>query len=315
MHSSWLFFIFIIVSTSKFFSQGVDIPDYFVTDSTLSDQILEIVNELGLAGDYDVGEDGIEQISLAVVDLANKAPVLAGYKYGNFIYPASVYKMYVAAEILHQISLGEYSLNRIHIVEGHNAVDKNKEIGNDPRPLIKPGDTVTVNYLLDLMITRSDNSAANCLIDIARREKINQLMSKYNWHGSEVTRKFLRRKFEDPGYENIPGTETCALHAADFMYKIETNALVDPWVSQQMKILLGRQLDNTKLTKGLPDNAVFYHKTGWYSFWTNDVGIVNDGNIRYIISCFLPLKEEAALPKFRELASRIHHLISNRNKH
>ena len=80
----------------------------------------------------------------------------------------------------------------------------------------------------------------------------------------------------------------------------------NPWVSKQLKSLLARQLDNTKLSKGLPDNTMFYHKTGWYSYWTNDVGIVDDGNIKYIISCFLPIKEEAALPIFKELAENIH---------
>jgi beta-lactamase class A len=191
-------------------------------------------------------------------------------------------------------------------------VDRSKEIEFDPRPLLQAGDSVTVNYLLDLMITRSDNSAANCLIDIAGRENINDLMHMYNWFGSEVTRKFLSRKYEDPGYEKIRGTETCALHAADFLYRIETNQLACPWVSMQMKSFLARQLDNTKLATGLPPNAMFYHKTGWFSCWTHDVGIVDDGKVRYIIACFLPLKEELALPKYKELANRIHELMRTR---
>jgi len=78
--------------------------------------------------------------------------------------------MYIAAEVLRQISNGELSLTSRHIVKFLNVVDKSKEIPFDPRPLLQDGDTVTVNYLPDLMITRSNNSAANCLIDIARRE-------------------------------------------------------------------------------------------------------------------------------------------------
>ena len=96
------------------------------------------------------------------------------------------------------------------MVKSPNDVDKSEEISYDPRPLLKDGDTVTVNYLLDLMITRSDNSAANCLIDIATRDSINKTMHENGWHGSEVTRKFLSRKYEDRGYDTIKGTETCA---------------------------------------------------------------------------------------------------------
>ncbi|MCK7526514.1 MAG: hypothetical protein MZV64_57410 [Ignavibacteriales bacterium] len=78
------------------------------------------------------------------------------------------------------------------------------------------------------------------------------LLHSYDWYGSEVTRKFLKRKFEDPGYENIRGTETCALHAADFMYKIYSNTLVNEWVSLQIRKLCSEDnLDKSKLATGI----------------------------------------------------------------
>jgi beta-lactamase class A len=304
--------IILLIFVSLKAQQNTTIPEYYKTDQTFSDFLLSIVKELELDKDFDVGEDGIEQISLAVIDLNGNEPVLAGVNPENFIYPASVYKMYVAAEVLHQISNGEYSLYDDYIVKSPNDVDRSKQIDSDPRPLLKDGDTVTVNYLLDLMITRSDNSAANCLIDLAARPRINKMMQKYGWEGSEVTRKFLKRKFEDEGYAEIRGTETCALHAADFMYRIETNQLINPWVSKQMKTLLGRQLDKSKLAQGLPPNTMFSHKTGWWSYWTNDVGIVDNGEFKYIISCFMPLEEEQALSKFKELSGRIFEIIKDR---
>lgn len=294
------------------FSQTLTIPSYYQKDENLSRDLQKIVNELDLDKNFDVGEDGIEQISLAVIDISGKQPLLTGVNYDNFIYPASVYKMYVAAEILNQVSQGKYSLYEPYVAKEPNVVDRSKQIDNDPRPLLKDGDTVTVNYLLDLMITRSDNSAANCLIDIAQRKNIDSLLHSYGWYGSEVTRKFLKRKFEYPGYENIRGTETCALHAADFMYKIYSNTLVNEWVSLQMKTLLGRQLDVSKLSTGLPQSAMFYHKTGWFAYWTNDVGIVVDDDVKYIIACFIPLEEELALPKFKILSEKVYELIKSR---
>lgn len=302
----------IVLFTNFVFPQSLKIPSYYSIDEKLSSDLLEIVHELGLDLNFDVGEDGIEQISLAVIDLTSDQPKLGGVNFDNFIYPASVYKMYVAAEILHQVSENNYSLYETYVAKEPNVVDRSKQIDNDPRPLLKDGDTVNVNYLLDLMITRSDNSAANCLIDIAQRKNIDSLLHYYNWYGSEVTRKFLKRKFEDPGYEKIRGTETCALHAADFMYKVYSNTLVNEWVSLQMKTLLGRQLDKSKLAIGLPGNAMFYHKTGWFSYWTNDVGIVIDGNVKYIIACFIPLEEDLALPKFKVLSEKVYGLIKNR---
>lgn len=295
------------------FSQTAIVPAYYQVDEKLSKDLYKIILDLELDRNFDVGEDGIEQISFAVIDLSSNQPKLGGVNYDNFIYPASVYKMYVAAEILNQVSQEKYSLYQSYVAKEPNVVDRSKQIDNDPRPLLKDGDTVTVNYLLDLMITRSDNSAANCLIDMAQRINIDSLFHTYGWYGSEVTRKFLKRKFEDPGYEKVRGTETCALHAADFMYRIYTYTLVNQWVSLQMKTLLGRQLDKSKLAMGLPNSAMFYHKTGWFSYWTNDVGIVIDGEVKYIIACFIPLEEEFTLPKFKVLSKKVYELMKSRN--
>lgn len=293
------------------FCASAQVPSYYKQQKSFNESLKNIVHEVGLDSTWDVGDDGKEQISFAVIDLTGKKPVLGGVNFTNFIYPASVYKMYVAMEILKQVSNNEYSLFRQYIVRSPNDVDRSREIGFDPRPLLKNGDTVTVNYLLDLMITRSDNSAANCLIDIASRKRINQTMHENGWAGSEVTRKYLRRSFEDPGYDTVRSTVTNALHAADFMFKIYKNELIDPWVSMQMKALLGRQLDTTKLSPGLPASAMFYHKTGWWSYYTNDVGIVDDGKIKYIISLFTPMREVNVRPKLKELSGRVYELIKS----
>jgi beta-lactamase class A len=304
--------LFILISIH--FCSNAQVPAYYKQSKSFNESLKNIIHNAGLDSTWDVGEDGKEQISFAVIDLTGKKPVLGGVNFTNFIYPASVYKMYVAMEVLKQVNNNEYSLFRQYIVKPPNDVDRSREIGFDPRPLLKNGDTVTVNYLLDLMITRSDNSAANCLIDIATRKRINKTMHDNGWYGSEVTRKFLKRKFEDPGYDTIKSTETNALHAADFMFKIYHDQLINPLVSMQMKALLGRQLDTTKLSTGLPKGAMFYHKTGWWSYYTNDVGIVDDGKIKYIISLFTPVTEEVVRPKLKEVSQRVYDLIKGLHK-
>ena len=308
----YLLFLSLIVPVTVC-SQPTAPPLVLVQDSLLTLRLTTIVHHLGIDSTFDVGEDGKEQISLAVIDLSTTPPRIGGVNPDNFIYPASVYKMYVAAAVLKRISEGDFSLWSPFVVRSPNDVDRERELANDPRPLLRDGDTVTVNYLLDLMITRSDNTAANCLIDLAGRSKINALIHDFGWQGSEVTRKFLSRRFEDPGYATIRGTETCALHAAQFIYRVYSNQLVSPWVSRQMKSFLARQLDTSKLVPGLPRDAMFYHKTGWFSYWTNDVGIV-EGRARYIIACFLPLPEESALPKMKELSRMVYDLMMERGR-
>ncbi len=288
-------------------------PLNFKQDKKFTQALERIMQEAGLDSSFKTDDKNPERVSVAVIDFSGKRPVLAGVHMDRFIYPASVYKMYVAMEVLQQVSEGKYALNKSYVVQQPNDVDRSKEIGSDPRPLLRHGDTVTINYLLDLMITRSDNSASNCLIDIAGRKNINKTMLANGWQGSEVTRKFLSRKWEDPGYDTIRGTVTNARHAAEFMYRVATNQLVNPWVSMQLKALLGRQLDKSKIAAGLPGNAMFSHKSGWWSYYTHDVGIVEDGRLQYVLAVFTPVKEGQLNGRMKLLAEKVHALMEGRH--
>lgn len=310
----YLLSIIAFLATSFVFAQSPKLPSYYLQQKFFTDSLLKIIKDVNLDGIYDAGDDGMEKISFAVIDLSGKRPIIGGVEMDNFIYPASVYKIYIAMEILKQVSNGQHSLFEKYVVKSPNDVDKSSEISWDPRPLLKAGDTVTIDYLLDLMITRSDNSASNCLIDIADRKNINKAIHENGWQGSEVTRKFLSRKLEDPGYDTIASTMTNALHTADFMYKVQTNQLVNPWVSQQMKVLLGRQLDTTKLSTGLPSNAMFYHKSGWWSYFTKYVGIVDDGKVKYIIALFTPITEMDVRSRMKEVSALVYDLMKRRSK-
>jgi beta-lactamase class A len=289
------------------------IPSYYERDEKLDEDLKAILRTAGLDSSFNVGDDGTETVSFAVIDLSDNRAIFGGVHFDNFIYPASVYKMYVAMEVLKQASARRFSLLDEYVVRSPNDVDRSKEISYDPRPLLRDGDTVTIHYLLDLMITRSDNAAANCLIDIAQRPSINMTMLEYGWGGSEVTRKFLRRTLEDPGFESVRSTETCALHAADFMYRIYSRKLVNPWVSMQLKSYLALQLDTAKLTGGLPRSASFFHKTGWWSYYTHDTGIVDDGRVKYIISLFTPVPEQRARPRMQALSRQVYELMRKRH--
>jgi hypothetical protein len=97
------------------------------------------------------------------------------------------------------------------------------------------------------------------------------------------------------------------------MYRVYTKKLVNFWVSTQLQSYLALQLDTAKLAGGLPRHASFFHKTGWWSFYTHDTGIVDDGSVRYIISLFTPVPEERARPRMQELSRRVYELMKTRH--
>lgn len=280
-------------------------------DKKLSAHLQQILKACKLDSVYKTDEAFTEQVCIAVIPLV-KRPVIGGVGMDRFIYPASMYKAYVAMEVEKQIVEGKLQEFAPYVVQAPNDVDRSKEIDTDPRPLLHAGDTLNIRYLLDLMITRSDNSAANCLIDIADRKNINTTMQTLDWQGSEVTRKFLSRKKEAPGYDTIRGTQTTAAHFARFLYLIARQQLINAAVSTRLQSLLCMQLDKSKLAPGFPATATYCHKTGWWSHYTHDAGIVQDGRLRYVIAVFTPVKEHLLQGRLTLLAQKVHAYMQQR---
>ncbi len=269
-----------------------------------------------------------KKISIAVINLSGKNPIMGGYNNDYFIYPASLYKIYVAAEVLRQIDNKIINLNKKITVSKINAVDKRKQIPYDDSKLLKAGDKGSVRHLLELMLSRSDNTVANCLIDLVGRENINKnIIKKYHWQGSEVTRKFISRKFEKAKYKKAPITLTCARHIAELFFLIEEEKLLNSESRRLLKEFLstGKHFEDNNIGAGLPKSAKFYRKGGWFESklkdgvilkFNSDAGIVEDGNIKYIIAVLTSLKTKSHKKSFpmKKLSSEIYDLIRLNNQ-
>lgn len=269
-----------------------------------------------------------EQISITVINLSGKSPIIGGYNMDNFIYPASLYKIFIATEVLRQVENKKINLNKKIVISAINAVDKRKQIPYDNRKLLKSGDKESIRHLLELMLSRSDNTAANCLIDLVGRENINKdIIKKYHWQGSEVTRKFISRKFENGKYKKAPITLTCARHIAELFFLIEKEKMLNSESSRLLKELLsnGKHFEDNNIGAGLPKSARFYRKGGWFESklkdgsilkFNSDAGVVEDGNIKYIIAIMSSLKTKSHKKTFpmKKLSRKIYDLIRLNNR-
>lgn len=253
------------------------------------------------------------EISFAVINLKTKTPEISGFNIDKFIYPASVYKVFIGAEVLRQIHEKKLRLDEIIEIKSPNDVDKSYRLfprltTDDGRPLLVAGDKVTIDYLLDLMFSRSDNTASNTLIDLVTRESMNDnIILPNNWQGSEITRKFLGRVKEDEKYRHLDITLTCARHLAELFYKIETNKLVNEWVSVKLKDYMHRWIRSGRGGLNLPEFKDYYRKGGWLEVnhykinilgairniwkrghainrWSNDVGVVTTEECQYVVA-------------------------------
>jgi hypothetical protein len=96
----YLIFLFSFFLNAEFLLAQTKIPSYYTQQKSFTNSLENITVQCGLDSAFDAGEDGMEKISFAVIDLMGKKPVLGGVNMDNFIYPAYVYNMYVALEIL-----------------------------------------------------------------------------------------------------------------------------------------------------------------------------------------------------------------------
>lgn len=299
----------------------------------LSQKISEIIKELSPKP---------AQISFAVINLKTPEPEIAGYNMNEFIYPASIYKVFIGAEILRKVYQKELNLSDIIKIKSQNEVDKDirlfpKSTKKDHRPLLKVGDKVTIDYLLDLVFGRSDNTASNELMDIADREDINNhIILPNGWSGSEVTRKFLDRLKEEKEYRVSKITVSNARHLAEFFYKVEKGELVNKWVSEKLKTYMQNWNRGGRAGLDLPEFVNYYRKGGWleingykYNFfsaiknvikkghavnkWSNDAGVVTGKNSHYVVALLSLTKSPFPWTNFplKSFSKQIHSLMEN----
>lgn len=285
----------------------------------------------------------VDEISIAIINLKTSRPEIAGCNMDKFIYPASIYKVFVATEILRQVNSGDRSLTDLVKVKDPNEVDMGSlrffPISNnrDHRPLLRVGDNVSLDYLLDLMLTRSDNTAANVLLDIAVRENINvNIILANGWNGSEVTRKFLNRLREEKEYRVSKITLSNARHLAEFFYKVEMNKLVNPWVSNKLKGYMQRRSGLSRTGLRIPGFIDYYRKGGWLEIngykwnflrgiksvydrgyaiirYNGDAGVVTGYNSHYVIALLTITKTKWPWVKFpvKRFSREVHALMES----
>ncbi len=251
------------------------------------------------------------EMSFALIDLnqknSNRNTEIFGCNLDHFIYPASVYKVFIGAEVLRQVELDLLKLDQKITIQSPNDVDQDARIfPGDTRKLLYTGDTVTIDYLLDLMLTRSDNTASNTLIDLVTRESITEnIIYRYGWQGSEVTRKFLDRN-KDEKYQFSQTTLSCARHLAEFMYRVEMGNLISQFVSDKLRTYMNNWNRNGRTGLNLSEYKNYYRKGGWLETnlwklttipslikslikrkwgviqWSNDIGVVTGESSHYV---------------------------------
>ncbi len=136
-----------------------------------------------------------------------------------------------------------------------------------------------VSSLIESMITVSDNTATNILIDHFTMEKINAYIKDSGYMGTVLARRMLDTAAASRGEENY----TTAEDVMAFLNKLYTNK--DSYPQSEMLSVMKRQQVATKLRRDMPVGIEMASKTGELSDTENDVAIVFTPKGDYAIVC------------------------------
>ncbi len=213
--------------------------------------------------------------------------------------PASTVKLFVAMYAYDQIAKKHISLTDWVTIDDKNVVPT--ELETPEYPVLTSGLITTVDTLIQKMITQSDNTSYNTLLDLFDRKNITEYVQSLGLTHTIVGSKLnlddnqTQYEFTTPGY-NI-NTTTAADYAKAYEI-IDNNKLPG---SQQLQQILSHQKINSMLPAYLPSNLTIEHKTGDLDPLYHDGGIVIGNNQHYILSMFSNLGNPNILAHISEL--------------
>ncbi|MGZ7064767.1 MAG: serine hydrolase [Candidatus Aminicenantales bacterium] len=178
---------------------------------------------------------------------------------------ASMVKVPIMAACYKAVEEGRISLADVLILKRTDKVRGSGTLRAAPA-----GTAVTVGKLIELMITGSDNTAANMLIDLLGFEYLRSAFKDFGLDQTNLSRKMMDFRSRANGIENY----TTPREMAEILEKIYRRTCVSPRASEKCLVCLKGQKVNDRIPRYLPRNVLVAHKTGLENKVCHDAGIV-----------------------------------------
>lgn len=140
------------------------------------------------------------------------------------------------------------------------------------------GTQLTIEKLITLMITESDNTATNMLIDYLGMDNINAYIVGKGYHGTVLRRKMMDLGAVAAGRENYSSVSDLGRIFSQLVSHCCVNEVYD----QKMIDILLQQTDTEVFPAALPE-ARIAHKTGELDNLYDDGGIIFAGKEPYVV--------------------------------
>ncbi|MBQ1255872.1 MAG: serine hydrolase [Clostridia bacterium] len=201
--------------------------------------------------------------------------MFALYNEGRIFKSASLIKTPIMLTALEEVEKGNLTLDTPIRVQTCHCV-------GDETPVIKNGFDVPLSVLLEYMITDSNNSATNVLIDMLGMDKVNAFSKKIGLADTLLRRHMLDYEAARNGNENLTSAKDMQ-KLYSMLFKGET---LTPFMCETALPILRRQHDKELLMFANPAQKAA-HKTGGLSDIAHDAGILYGENRTLIFAALV----------------------------
>lgn len=141
------------------------------------------------------------------------------------------------------------------------------------------GEAYTIKQLIDLMMTQSDNTAANILIDTLGMDNINDEIRKIGASDTKLNRKMMDQTAIARGIENYTSVKDLGL----VLEKLYNGECIDKTYDSIMLDIMKNNKMRYKITNELPSGVEASSKSGEYTGVENDSAIIYTDKGAYIL--------------------------------
>jgi beta-lactamase class A len=234
------------------------------------EEVLWLKLEATISG-VDRNLDGV--LGVAILDLTTGQEYLL---HPDEVLPtASSIKIAILAELYRQAQQGKIKLGDLYTLQPADIVG-----GSGVAEALTPGVTrLTIRDVAALMISVSDNSAANIIIDRIGMENVNALLDSLGLTHTRLRRKMMDVKAAAEGRENIATPREMVTLLEDlYRGKVLNKQMTDDFFE-----LLSVHKESY-IPRELPEDLRIANKPGELEGVRNDSGIVFTGNRPFVIS-------------------------------
>jgi beta-lactamase class A len=178
---------------------------------------------------------------------------------------ASVIKIAILIELVARTEEGDLLPSEIAVLRDEDRVE-----GSGVLRMLHAGVRLTLQDLAHLMITVSDNTASNMLIDRLGCERISARLAALGLRQTRLERRFYDFAARDAGRDNW----IAAGEMADLLLAIERRQVVSHAACDRILDILRKQQFTNRIPKLLPPDTPVAHKTGTVSGVCHDAGII-----------------------------------------